>query len=246
LDAGWQAGAVTSLTVPRRFNGPPRSGNGGWVSGALAARLPGQGVGRAVTVTLRMPPPLEVPLPVTPTANGAVLSHDGRTVAEASNAEHDPVPVAPVPVAEATLAEASYAGHRSHPFPGCFVCGTDRRPGDGLRIFAGPVGPASPESGNRVAAGWTPYEASVAVTWAALDCPGGWSSDLEGRPSVLGRITVLVHDLPRTSERYVVVGEERRIDGRKTLTAATLYGPRDEVVATAEHVWIAIDPEEFR
>lgn len=236
---------MTSLTVPRRFNGPPRSGNGGWVSGALAARLPNEALGRAVTVTLRMPPPLEVPLPVTPTANGATLSHDGRTVADAAYAETDPVPVAPVPVAEAAQAEASYAGHRSHPFPGCFVCGTDRRPGDGLRIFAGPVGPG-PDGEHRVASTWTPYESSVPVTWAALDCPGGWSSDLEGRPSVLGRVTVLVHALPRTSQRYVVVGEQRRIDGRKTFTAATLYGPRDEVVATAEHVWIAVDPEEFR
>ncbi|KRB80139.1 hypothetical protein ASE01_01165 [Nocardioides sp. Root190] len=234
---------MTSLTVPRRFNGPPRSGNGGWVSGALAARLPNQAIGRAVTVTLRMPPPLEVPMPVTETAGGATLSHDGRTVADAVHAEKALTPVAPVPVAEAALAEASYAGHRAHPFPGCFVCGTDRRPGDGLRIFAGPVGPAADR---RVAATWTPYESTVPLVWAALDCSGGWSSDLEGRPSVLGRITLQVHTLPRTSERYVVVGEERRIDGRKTFTAATLYGPRDEVVATAEHVWIAIDPEEFR
>lgn len=236
------------LTVPRRFNGPPRSGNGGWVAGALAARLPGQAIGRAVTVTLRQPPPLEVPMQVTPTAAGAVLSHDGRAVAEAVYAEHPPTPVAPhspVTLGQAAAAETTYAGHRSHPFPGCFVCGTDRRPGDGLRIFAGPV-PPGPEGEQRVGATWTPYESTVAITWSALDCPGGWSSDLEGRPSVLGRVTTEVHSLPRTSERYVVVGEQRRIDGRKTFTAATLYGPRDEVVATSEHVWIAVDPQEFR
>lgn len=234
---------MTTLLVPRRFNGPPRSGNGGWVAGALAARLPGQGLGRAVTVTLRQPPPLETPLPLTATAAGATVSHGGRPVAEAVYAEHPPTPVAPVPAGRAAAAEAAYPGHRVHPFPTCFVCGTDRRPGDGLRIFPGPV--AAGERG-RVAATWTPYESTVAVTWAALDCPGGWSSDLEGRPSVLGRITVEVRRLPHTSERYVVVGEQRAIDGRKTHTAATLYGPGDDVVATAEHVWIAIDPEEFR
>ena len=53
----------------------------------------------------------------------------------------------------------------------------------------------------RVAATWTPDpsvaedfhayadehpRASLAVTWAALDCVGGWSEDLEGRPCVLG------------------------------------------------------------
>lgn len=234
-----------SLTVPRRFNGPPRSGNGGWVAGALAARLPGQAIGRAVTVTLRQPPPLEVPLPFTETAAGALLSHDGRTVAEAVYAETPPVPVAPVTVAQAVAGEAAFAGHRHHPFAGCFVCGPARRPGDGLRIFAGPV-PTSQAERPRVAATWTPYESTVAITWAALDCPGGWASDLEGRPSVLGRVTTEVRSLPRTSERYVVVGEQRQVDGRKTHTAATLYGPRDEVVATSEHIWIAIDPQEFR
>ncbi|HWJ09201.1 MAG TPA: hypothetical protein VNS46_07475 [Nocardioides sp.] len=230
---------MTTLLVPHRFNGPPRSGNGGWVAGALAARLPGQAMGRAVTVTLRQPPPLGTPMPLTATADGATLSHDGRLVAEAAYAEQAPTPVAPVPVREAADAEASYAGQRSHPFPSCFVCGPARRVGDGLRIFPGPV-----DGG--VAAAWTPYETTVPITWAALDCSGGWASDLEGRPAVLGRITVEVRHLPRTSERYVVVGEERRIEGRKTFTAATLYGPGDDVVATAEHTWIAIDPEDFR
>jgi len=28
---------------------------------------------------------------------------------------------------------------QEHPFPTCFVCGPDRRPGDGLRILVGPV-----------------------------------------------------------------------------------------------------------
>lgn len=235
---------MPSLTVSNRFNGPPRSGNGGWVAGALAARLPGQAVGRAVTVTLRQPPPLDVPLPVTTTSetpDGAVLSHDGRTVAEAIAAAAPPVTVAPVSLQAAAAAEASYPGHRDHPFPTCFVCGTARRPGDGLRIFAGPVAGA-----DRVAATWTPYESDVAVTWAALDCPGGWASDIQGRPAVLGRITVEVRRLPSTADRHVVVGELRHVEGRKTLTAATLYGPDDEVVATAEHVWIAIDPQEFK
>lgn len=234
---------MTTLLVPHRFNGPPRSGNGGWVAGALAARLPGQGLGRPVTVTLRQPPPLETPLALTATGRGATISHDGRPVAEAVYAEDELAPVGAVPASAAAEAEAAYPGHRVHPFPTCFVCGTARDPGDGLRIFTGPVGP---REDRRVAATWTPYESSVAVAWAALDCPGGWSSDLEGRPSVLGRITVEVRRLPRTSDRHVVVGEQRALEGRKTFTAATLYGPGDEVVATAEHTWIAIDPEEFR
>ncbi|WP_408896896.1 hypothetical protein ACJ5H2_18450 [Nocardioides sp. R1-1] len=231
--------SLPPLIVPHRFNGPPRSGNGGWTSGALAATLPAQGVGAAVTVTLRRPPPLDVPMPVLPTAAGATLTHDGEVVAEAVYAEERPAPVAPVSVAAAAEAAAGYPGHRVHPFPTCYVCGPDRRVGDGLRIFAGPV------DGERVAATWTPHDSAVPVAWAALDCPGGWSSDLEGRPSVLGRMTAEVHSLPRTSERYVVVGELRGIEGRRTFTAATLYGPDDEVVATAEHVWFTVDPKDY-
>ena len=238
----WQAVGVASLTVSPRFNGPTRSGNGGWVAGALAAQLPDQSIGRPVTVTLRRPPPLGAPLSVTGTDAGVVLTDDGdQNVAEAILAEQSPVPVEPVDAASAAAAEAGYPGHRTHPFPDCFVCGPDRAHGDGLRIFPGPV----PGAG-RVAATWTPYESNVPVTWAALDCPGGWASDLEGRPAVLGRITVEVHRLPEIGEQHVVGGEERLIDGRKTLTASTLYGPGGHVVAASEHVWIAIDPAAFR
>ena len=242
---------MPDLRIPRRFNGPRGSGNGGWSAGALAATLPDAGLGRPVTVALRMPPPLDVPLPLTPRADGTVATYQGRVVAEASYADRAPEPVPGVPVREAALAEARYKGHEHHPFPTCFTCGTHRRPGDGLRIFAGPVGSrdgrfaTSSTNGADVAATWTPFETSVPITWAALDCPGGWASDLEERPVVLGTITVLIERLPTTAERYVVVGKQRGVEGRKTYTASTLYDPVGEIVATAEHVWIAIDPKEF-
>ena len=91
-----------------------------------------------------------------------------------------------VPPAEARAAMATYPGLRTHPFPGCFVCGPDRAEGDGLRIFPGPVTPAS-DGAVRVGAVWTPHpstsedfhtyvddvpRASLPVTWAALDCTG--------------------------------------------------------------------------
>ena len=63
---------------------------------------------------------------------------------------------------------------------------------------------------------------------------------------MLGRITVEVHRLPEVGAQHVVVGEERLIEGRKTLTASTLYGPDGDVVAASEHVWIAVDPAAFR
>ena len=106
-----------------------------------------------------------------------------------------------VSLAEAQAATAAYRGFVSHPFPSCFTCGTGRDEGDGLRIFPGDV--AGDEQG-RVAAPWTPHpsvaedwhtyqeparDASLPVTWAALDCVGGWSTDIEERAMVLGTIT---------------------------------------------------------
>ncbi|UMG93737.1 hypothetical protein [Nocardioides sp. TF02-7] len=243
----------STLSVPRRFNGPPRSGNGGWTAGALAQTLPGAGLGGPVTVTLRQPPPLDVPMPLTETANGAVAHHDGRPVAEAALADLDPVPVPGVPMTEAAAAEERYAGHHRHPFPTCFACGPQRRPGDGLRIFPGRVMSADDSGGSRpaeegdplVAATWTPYEVGVPITWAALDCVGGWASDIDERPMVLGRMTARIHRLPTTAERYVVVGTVRGVEGRKTFTASTLYDPAGRVTAAAEHVWVAVDPKAF-
>ena len=62
-----------------------------------------------------------------------------------------------------------------------------------------------------------------AVTWAALDCVGGWSQDLAGRPCVLGRMTARLDALPAVGEPHVVVGRHLGDDGRKSFTASTLY-----------------------
>ncbi|MGH3509952.1 MAG: hypothetical protein ACRDPI_06945 [Nocardioidaceae bacterium] len=238
---------MSTLTIERRFRGPARSGNGGYTAGALAervARLPA-----VVEVTLRRPPPLDVAMSVTPGAV-TVLSYDGETVAEARRADGPLRVVEPVPPAEAMDATSGFAGLTSHPFPTCFGCGTQRADGDGLRIFAGPVG------AGRVAAVWIPHPSlatgddepsrvGVAATWAALDCTGGWSSDFEGRPAVLGRMTARLEVLPVVGEPHVVMGELLGRDGRKTLTASTLYDSDGRVVGRAAHVWIEIDPDRF-
>src|SRR5690606_12329497 len=99
---------------------------------------------------------------------------------------------------------AAYAGAVS-PFPQCFTCGLEREPGDGLRLFTGPV--AAGTDDHRVACDWTPDPSladatdpgtvALPVVWAALDCPGAWAIDLSDRAVVLGRITASVDALPR-------------------------------------------------
>jgi hypothetical protein len=226
---------VQSLIVPRRFNGPPSSGNGGWTAGALAATLP-RALRTPITVRLHRPPPLDTPMTISETATGAAANWQGRPVAEARYAETEPLPVPPATMDDAAEAEARYVGRRQHPFPTCFVCGTARRADDGLRIFAGPL-----PGQDRVAATWTPYEVTTPIVWGALDCPGGWATDIAERTAVLGTITARIHELPDTSERYVVVAATRGSEGRKTFTASTIYGPDGTLIATAEHVWIAVD-----
>ena len=83
------------------------------------------------------------------------------------------------------------------------------------------------------------------MTWAALDCVGGWAGDLEERLMVLGGMTARVDSLPVVGDEHVVVGQARGQDGRKTFTASTLYDPDGRIVAVAEHVWIAVDPAAF-
>jgi hypothetical protein len=240
------------LTVPPRFRGPASSGNGGWTAGALAAYLaPGP-----VQVTLRTPPPLAVPLTVDlgeDEGSGeetAVATNGEVVVAEAEPAQADVTPVPPVGVEAARAAEATYAGLRFHPFPSCFACGTGRAEGDGLRIFPGRV-TDDDEGRVRVAATWAPDpslggdRATLPVTWAALDCVGGWAGDLEQRLMVLGRMTAHVRDLPRVGDEHLVVGTARGASGRRTFTAATLYSPDGRVLGSAEHVWVAVDPEDF-
>jgi len=52
---------------------------------------------------------------------------------------------------EAVDASKSFVAMERHPFPRCFVCGTQREVGDGMRIFSGEVAGRS-----ILAAPWVP------------------------------------------------------------------------------------------
>ena len=229
--------------MPRRYCGPPSSGNGGFTAGALAG-LTG---GSITSVSLLAPPPLDTSMPVEVVDGFTVASVGDVPVARAEAADLDASAVAPVPVpvGEARAAEQAFVGLASHPFPTCFVCGPGRP--DGLRIFPGPV--ADQDGLTRLAATWTPDESVAddlsAVTWAALDCIGGWAGGLADRTMVLARMTAQVDALPRIGEEHVVVGLDRRTEGRKTFTAAALYDPDGRLLGRAEHLWIEVDRAAF-
>ena len=67
---------ATTLTIARRFNGPPDSGNGGYSCGAFAVATR-----QDLRVRLRAPPPLDVPMAVERgTADDTWLLRDGERV----------------------------------------------------------------------------------------------------------------------------------------------------------------------
>lgn len=242
------------LVIEERYCGPATSGNGGWTAGSLAAALRaaenGAPAGAAVTVRLSAPPPLMHPLDVAiaPTADGApvaTLSADGAVVATATVATGweiaEPVPPSSVAAAEATV--ASYVSADEHPFPRCVVCGPARAPGDGMRLTPGRL----PEGGT--ACVWRPADTTAHVTepwvWAALDCPGGWASDLLGRPMVLGTMTAQVMRTPSPDQACVVTGRLDRTAGRRSWTSSAVRSAEGDLLARAEAVWVAVDAAAF-
>lgn len=238
------SGGTSRLVVPARCNGPRASGNGGWTAGALAEHVSGHRAATPVTVRLMVPPALETPMDVVVEGETARLTHEGREVAEASRgaAVMTARPMGdwhPVTLPDARAAATTYRGLKKHPFPSCFSCGPERAEGDGLRIFPGRL----PDG--RVAAPWHVHEVDVPTTWAALDCVGGWSSDIDERPMVLGQITAEVLRTPEPGATYVVVGTELEVDGRKTRTRSEMFDEEGDLLAHADHVWIEVDPDVF-
>jgi hypothetical protein len=217
------------VRIQARFNGPPRSANGGYTCGLVAAFLGGE-----AEVTLRVPPPLERELEVVRT-DARVELRDGETlVAEGEPAAVDVDVPASVAPAEAEAASSRYAGFRHHAYPTCFTCGPKRD--DGLGIFAGPVAGRD----GLVAATWTPEEEpSPEVVWAALDCPSGWAVDDFQREGVLlGRMAAEIDRLPEPGKPHVVLGWRMGEDGRKRYAGSALLTAEGEVLARARSTWI--------
>jgi len=123
---------METMTIPRRFRGPPNSGNGGYVCGMLARHITG-----AAEVALRAPPPLETGLSVVEVGVGLWELRQGTaTIAIGRAATLEMSRLERATYAEAVEAEKhTPIKPHQHPLPMCFVCGPDRAPGDGLRLF---------------------------------------------------------------------------------------------------------------
>jgi hypothetical protein len=239
------AARQAELFFEPRFCGPPGTVNGGFACGSVAALC-----GGTAEVTLRRPVPVTRALPVRRDGEGGLVLLDGVTaVAEARPVAGDATLTAPAVSPASAEAVAGSAAYFTDPaFPGCFVCGPDRAPDDGLRIFPGPL------PGRSVwAAPWTPGSSVAAadgrvrpeVVWAALDCPSGIAAGEDaGLPAdtaaLLGRMTASVTARPRPGEGCRVVAWPLARDGRKLAAGSALLGPDGAVLATARTLWITV------
>lgn len=249
------------LVIPEAFRGPPQSGNGGYVCGRVARHL---APAATAEVTLRSPPPLDVPMAVAHGEDGVRVHLGDTLVAEGRAAELElEAPAAPDFDAAAACRPASpalwegvnslIAGSGVHPV--CVCCGEELTADLGLRVQAAPV-----PGFEGVAAAWVPHSAfddgsgqvAPEILWTALDCPGQFAfleRDGEGAVrghALLGRFTVRIDAPVAIGERCVVTGWRLKEEGRKFEAGTALFGADGSLRAIARALWIRFDPERLR
>jgi hypothetical protein len=238
------ASVTETLTIPRRFNGPPGSANGGYACGRVAQLVGAE----EVEVSLRKPPPLERPLEVVRDGKRVEL-RDGDTLI----AEGGPIDLmfdVPDAVPRGEVAAAEEAGREvwtaEHPFPSCVVCGPARQAGDGMRIFPAKLGGGDVLFG----ACWTPRDTDgdgdgwvrPELVWAALDCPTSApvANFGEGPPCVLASLAARLGCPVRVGEPHTILSWRTEIEGRKRRAAAALYDSEGIFICASRALWIEL------
>jgi hypothetical protein len=203
----------------------------------------GKHLGDEVEVTLKRPVPLDTPLELIENGETGTLFHRDAEIAAARVVELELEVEPAVTFEQAAAARASYPGYRNHPFPRCFVCGTDRSCGDGLCLFTGRMAEGI------VASSWVPSDefadergtVGSELVCAALDCPGAWAIfDAAGitEPYVLGRMTYRIDRPVVARDRYVVMGWALGCQGRKAFCGTGVYDAEGRICAAAHATWI--------
>ena len=125
-------GVAGRVLIPRRFNGPPASANGGYTCGLVARHIRGP-----AEVSLRSPPPLDTALELgaattarSCSATATLLVAEGRPPSRPTSSR----PCGrPWPQAREALRRHPWPRGR-HPFSECYVCGAGRHDGLGLHF----------------------------------------------------------------------------------------------------------------
>jgi hypothetical protein len=229
--------AERTLIIDQRFNGPPHSAHGGYICGLIAAAT-----GANVRVRLYRPPPLQKNMQLVVRAPDEWrVMENGETVASAV-CTHVQVHVPRAPTYVAAMdASLHFPGLKQAVFAECFVCGTARQRGDGLRVFAGPIAHS-----NVYAAPWLPQadvcddrgKVKPEFIWSVLDCPGYYASFRDLRPALLGEFTVHIDRLVHKDEACVIIGWPILIEGRKHKVGTALFDEKGERCALGVATWV--------
>lgn len=225
------------LVIPRRFNGPPASGHGGFSCGVVASVI-----GPNAEVTLRLPPPLDTPMTVVEAPDGGVDVLNGVDIVAHGRVDETQIDV-PDPVSFDVATDVSIPPEK-HPFPTCFACGPDRN--DGLALFVGAV-----PGRDLAAASWVP-DPSIAdgevvrdeAIWAALDCPSGWVPQVlslgDRGVALLGRLSGRLIAPVGIGGRCVVTAWPMESHERKWLAGSAIFGEDGTLRAAGRATWIVL------
>jgi len=235
---------VARIVIEERYSGPPSAGNGGYVSGMIAAHLGGV----PVTVTLMKPTPLGRSLVVRDAGEDAIMLMDGEDVlVTAERAFSEPETITPPAFADVARATPPRDYAEAHLYPGCFVCGPHRHDGDGMCIHPCVLGPGL------MGSVWTPPaefgdgqgRVRTEFIWSALDCPGSFAAftGVPPRPMVLGRLTISVQERPQTGEDLMVLGWSIAHEGRRHEVGTGLYDRDGRCLAVGQATWIELKSE---
>jgi hypothetical protein len=237
-----------SIIIAPGFNGPRLSGNGGYVSGMLAAKFTEKmGGDGAVEITLRAPIPIGRNLALVREGD-ALMMKDGDTLvceARAGTVAHLKPPPAPADWADVMRRGEQGGSPADGEYGTCLVCGRGRAAGEGLRVW----GTSGPQPGYSLSC-YLPHanhaDGSGRIrpefVWGTLDCPGAYAAQdgSDMRPALTGRMTAKVIEPPKVGERCAVVGWRIGAEGRKLYSGTALYTESGRLCALGTCTWIVL------
>ena len=230
------------LTIDASFCGIPGLAQGGYVSGLIARLIDGP-----CEVKLRRTVQVGLRVDAVRCEGGVRLESRDAVLAEASPTIVDVEPPPVVPSwQEAEDARRCWRRVDAHPFPNCIGCGPQRKHGEGLRIFPGPV-----DGRDLVASAWRPDPAfgagdgtlAVEFVWTALDCPAWWALLFCGPPdrqqrALTGSIAVDIRSPVTIAQRLIVLGWPLGHDDRKVLAGAGIFSVEGEPLALSKQTCV--------
>ncbi len=234
-----------SIVVPMWAQGQTGIGQGGWTSGRFD-----QMVGRALTISLRSPIPLETELSVMSLGDdhwqvGFGDAGDWRLVLEGRPAPRRFASTEPVSIQAAAGARTRFRS-ANHPAPLCFSCGTHPR---SMCVHNGPL----LDGTGRFASDWTPPTwvadtngmVDAATIWAVLDCASGFyvgrDEDRPAGVTVQYEVEILA-DVHAEQPHAVVAWNgvhPDRWDGRKRGAGSCIFDAAGTLLAQSSSYWVA-------